>query len=230
MTVRSVGRRIVQAQNPQTKVSLQNKLSQRNPHVWVQSNVVTANLTLIIIVVQQLRWHEQLCTLHTDVPCERFFPGVVHVWVQSNIVTANLTLIIFVVQQLRWHEQLCTLHTHFPGVVEEAAPAYQTSPRASDDNAGRLCGCLSRSSIWSSQSKRLAPLIVALTFGACRVWATPVAKAAASTTAAVMAFTRDPWSAGLWCGLAYLIYEGSTAEPRRFLESDMAWRWAKEGS
>ena len=49
-----------------------------------------------------------------------------------------------------------------------------------------------------------------------------MAKAAASTTAAEMAFTRDPWSAGLWRGLAYLIYEGSAAEPRRFLESDMA--------
>ena len=47
-------------------------------------------------------------------------------------------------------------------------------------------------------------------------------KAAASTTAAEMAFTRDPWSAGLWRDLAYLIYEGSAAEPRHFLESDMA--------
>ena len=26
----------------------------------------------------------------------------------------------------------------------------------------------------------------------------------------------------LWRGLVYLIYEGSAAEPRRFLESDMA--------
>ena len=32
------------------------------------------------------------------------------------------------------------LHTHFPGVVQEAAPAYQTSPRAFDNNAERLCG------------------------------------------------------------------------------------------
>ena len=30
------------------------------------------------------------------------------------------------------------------------------------------------------------------------------------------------WPAGLWRGLAYLIYEGSAAEPRCFLESDMA--------
>ena len=45
--------------------------------------------------------------------------------------------------------------------------------------------------------------------------------AAASTTAVKTTFTRDPWSAGLWCGLAYLIYEGSAAEPRRFLELDM---------
>ena len=159
-------------------------------HVWVQGNIVTANLTLITIVVQQLRWHEKLCTLHTHVPCERerFFSGMVHVWVQSNIVTANLTLIIIVVlqQQLRWHEQtwykyifdtvkrfclhsqcshliqtlfhlrwmlrgdafrfFLNTHTHVPcehffsGVGQEAAPAYQTSPRAFDNNAGRLCG------------------------------------------------------------------------------------------
>ena len=43
--------------------------------------VFTATLTLIIIVVQQLRRHEKLCTLHTHVPCERlwFFPGVIYV-------------------------------------------------------------------------------------------------------------------------------------------------------
>ena len=41
-----------------------------------------------------------------------------------------------------------TLHTHvpcerfFPGVVQGAAPTYQTYPRAFDDDAGRLCGSL----------------------------------------------------------------------------------------
>ena len=33
---------------------------------------------------------------------------------------------------------------------------------------------------------------------------------------------EELWSAGLWRGLTYIMYEGSAAEPRRFLESDMA--------
>ena len=49
---------------------------------------------------------------------------------------APLTLMKIVVQQLRGH--VTTVHT--TRVVQEAAPAYQTSPRAFDNTAGRLCG------------------------------------------------------------------------------------------
>ena len=96
-------------------------------------------------------------------------------------------------------------------MVQEAAPAYQTSPRAFDNNAGRLydspdhpCALPNLNVFYRCRGPDLRSL-KGVSF--------PSGENGSESTGG---------SYDLFERLAYLIYEGSAAEPRRFLESDMA--------